>query len=191
MRICKVKGCNNKHLAKGYCVKHYKQFKIHEKIFKRTCFTPNEIVCKGKICEIILYNNNCKEIARTIINKDDFKKVKDLKWCLDDKGYVLNGRFKIRLHHLILPRKKGLFTDHQDGNPLNNRKNNLRYATNQQNQMNKKNVKGYYWHKKEKKWVTKIVVNNKYIHLGCFVKESEARQARKNAELEYFGEFAK
>lgn len=26
MRICSVKGCNNQHKAKGYCMKHYRRF---------------------------------------------------------------------------------------------------------------------------------------------------------------------
>ncbi len=29
MKICKIKECDNKLLAKGYCNKHYKRFREH------------------------------------------------------------------------------------------------------------------------------------------------------------------
>ena len=32
MKLCSVEGCNRKHEAKGYCDKHYKQFKKHGRI---------------------------------------------------------------------------------------------------------------------------------------------------------------
>lgn len=32
MRVCSVAGCNNKHHAKGYCQKHYKQSQSHKSI---------------------------------------------------------------------------------------------------------------------------------------------------------------
>lgn len=75
--------------------------------------------------------------------------------------------------------------DHQDGNKLNNSLNNLRVVNHQQNQWNRTTAKGYYWVKKSKKWGAQIRLNGKYIYLGCYSTESEARNAYITAKLIY------
>ena len=110
---------------------------------------------------------------------------KNVKRCL-----LCNSDLFLLLHHLILPRKQGFDTDHINGNKLDNRKSNLRYATRSLNMMNKKDVKGIYWYKKTNKWQAQIGFNNKHIHLGYFIKEEDAIKARRDAEKKYFGEFA-
>jgi len=149
--------------------------------------TPNEIICKNNICEIVIYNKNCEEVARTIIDKDDLAKVKGYKIC-SSNGYALTKNNK-RMHHLILPRKKGLITDHINGDKLDNRKCNLRYATYQENNRNRRNVRGYSWHKNYKKWYAQIKVNKKNIYLGCFITEKDAKNTYQEAREKYFGEF--
>ena len=67
--------------------------------------------------------------------------------------------------------------DHEDHNRKNNNPNNLRIATKQQNNWNRKNTKGYYWDKLYKKWHAQICLNNKKIYLGYFDTEEEARLA--------------
>ena len=67
--------------------------------------------------------------------------------------------------------------DHIDGNPLNNRIENLRIVTNQQNQFNRKQAKGYYWNKQYKKWIAQIIIDRKNKYLGYFENEEEAREA--------------
>lgn len=81
--------------------------------------------------------------------------------------------------------RKGDDIDHIDGNKLNNAVNNLRIVTNQQNQWNQTKAKGYYWHKKNKKWQAQITVNNKNINLGYFENEIDARNAYLNAKRLY------
>ena len=73
---------------------------------KRTIFTPNEIIDYGDYYEICLYNNKCKEVARTKIDKDDLNKVKQYKWHFT-AGYA---KFKkdnklYFIHNLLLPKK--------------------------------------------------------------------------------------
>ncbi len=65
----------------------------------------------------------------------------------------------------------GVQVDHKDGNSLNNCRNNLRIATPSQNQANvecysSSGLKGAY--KIKSGWMSKIVVNGKYIYLGTF-----------------------
>jgi len=187
MKICKVKGCENKHLAKGYCRKHYMQIRVYGKILKRTKFDKNEIIDCGDYCEICLYKKNI-EIARTKIDKEDLEKIKDYKWHLDNCGYIQNSK-NILLHQLILGKKKGFEIDHRNTNKLDNRKQNLRYATRSQNSMNKES-KGYFFDENRNKWKPTICVNFKDIYLGYFNTEQQAQFARKKAEQKYFGKFA-
>ena len=53
-------------------------------------------------------------------------------------GGVWKDRKVIQLYNLILPHKEGFEIDHINGVGLDNRKENLRYATRQQNQRNQR-----------------------------------------------------
>ena len=75
--------------------------------------------------------------------------------------------------------------DHIDGDTTNNDIENLRVVTNMKNQWNRTTAKGYSWNKKNKKWISKIVVNGKNIHLGYFELEEDARQAYLDAKEIY------
>lgn len=81
--------------------------------------------------------------------------------------------------------------DHKNGNKLDNRIENLREATSQQNNRNRKNAKGVTYVKKSKKWQAQICVSGKAIYLGTYSNKKDALSARRNAELKYFNEFAK
>jgi hypothetical protein len=86
--------------------------------------------------------------------------------------------------------------DHIDGKKGNNRIKNLRLATNQENKRNsglqKNNSTGFtgvLWRKRDRKFMAQIVVGGKYIYLGNHKTIAEAIAARREAEIEYFGEF--
>jgi hypothetical protein len=51
--------------------------------------------------------------------------------------------------------------------------------------------KGVYWNTGCNKWLAKIGINNKRIHLGVFVNEIDAAKAYNEAAVKYFGAFAK
>jgi DNA-dependent RNA polymerase auxiliary subunit epsilon len=96
--------------------------------------------------------------------------------------------------HGAMPTK---FIDHIDGDPSNNRLENLREATNAQNNANKRKHrdntsgrKGVSWHAGGKKWHARISVNNKAIHIGYFDKLEDAAVAYQAAALKYQGDFA-
>lgn len=190
MKLCKVKNCDNKIIVKGYCNKHYQQWYDHRKILERTPFDKNKIINYDNYLEIYLYSGKGeqKEIARTKIDKDNLDKIKNYKWSLSNK-YVINVKNEIFLHQLILGKKEGYEIDHINHDKLDNRKQNLRFVTRSQNMMNNK-TKGYYWCKRDKRWVVNICINYKSIYLGNFKNEQDAILIRKKAEQKYFGEFA-
>lgn len=199
MKVCCVEGCNGKHHSKGYCQKHYRLFKKYGCIPTRTIRDGNEFIFYEDYIEIVLYDINCIEVARAIIDKDDYDKVKDYKWCIKE-GYVMtrrkSDRKSIFLHRLIIENSNSEVIDHINGNPLDNRKCNLREATSQQNNFNmtnegqgNNNRRGTTFNKNSGKWMAYIGVNNKRIHLGYFDTEEEAIKAREEAEIKYFGEY--
>ena len=67
--------------------------------------------------------------------------------------------------------------DHINGIKDDNRICNLRTVTCQQNSFNRTTAKGYSFKAKKNKYESSIVLNNKYIYLGLFNTEEEARQA--------------
>jgi len=114
------------------------------------------------------------------------------------------GRTTIRLSRVILerilgrPLAKGEMADHEKGDTLNNRRENLRLATNTENCRNQKrrntNTSGYkgVWHdKRRNKWLAQIKVNGKNIFLGYHDDPLDAAKAYNDAATKHFGEFAR
>jgi hypothetical protein len=75
--------------------------------------------------------------------------------------------------------------DHIDRNPLNNNISNLRIVSGQQNMWNQKIKKGYSWNSRNKKWMVRISVNGKSIHMGLYNTEEEAHNAYLEAKAKY------
>jgi len=76
------------------------------------------------------------------------------------------------------------YIDHIDRNSLDNRIENLRVLTNQQNTFNRE-AKGYGWKSDKNKWRAYIKVDYNYIHLGYFTEEADAKQAYLTAKEKY------
>lgn len=102
----------------------------------------------------------------------------------------------IRLHQMILPAPFGFVTDHKNGNPLDNRRDNLRLATTSENAVNKRSsspgssiYRGVV--NRSGKWRALITVDSKQIWLGFFDDEVEAAKAYDTAAMRFHGVFAK
>lgn len=88
--------------------------------------------------------------------------------------------------------------DHIDGNPSNNKWDNLRLCNQSQNLANRganrtsrTGVKGATWCASTSKWRVKIMVNYKTIHVGRFKTLEEAAKAYATACKFHFGEFGR
>jgi hypothetical protein len=100
------------------------------------------------------------------------------------------------MHHYVFG---AIGLDHVNGDKLDNRKENLRRATQQENLRNKAKTesktsskyKGVSWHSTANRWRAYIVVDYKQIYLGLFDSEEDAAVAYNVKASELFGEFAR
>lgn len=122
-------------------------------------------------------------------------------------GLYTHGYINIRslgknhlAHRLVWFVEKGLplpaEVDHINGNRADNRIENLRAATRQENMRNIRKVrgvgalKGTSWSQEGKKWRADIRIGGKKKYLGLYNTELEAHAAYCNFAQEHFGEFA-
>lgn len=110
------------------------------------------------------------------------------------------GQRQVRMHCQILG-VKGI--DHANGDGLDNRRSNLRPATQGQNTANARKrshhgglptssrFKGVSWHRPTQKWSASICRDGRSRHLGLYRTEVEAARAYNDAARELFGAFAR
>jgi hypothetical protein len=143
-----------------------------------------------------------------IVDDENFEYLNQWKWQCSAKGYVTrtkrvgerknNKKKTFRMHRVILNLPDGFYVDHINHNKLDNRKCNLRIATDTQNLGNMKTprhnstgFKGVSFDKSRNKYEVYITKKDKKIHLGRYNTKKEAAQAYNKAAQEYFGEYAK
>lgn len=106
------------------------------------------------------------------------------RWFFNSGGYAMNKDL-VLMHHLICHYgKEGRVTDHIDGNKLNNQRSNLRVASKSLNARNVKRkrectsqYRGVHYNKRHKKFVARIQIDGRSLHIGDFEKEEDAAQA--------------
>jgi hypothetical protein len=108
---------------------------------------------------------------------------------ITERGYLrtLIKRKNILVHRIVFMMHYGYlpeFLDHIDGNPLNNKIENLRPATHSQNNLNRgkhkrntSNYKGVTWINRVKKYSARIAINGKRFFLGYFDDPQKAHEA--------------
>lgn len=148
-----------------------------------------------------------------IVDADDYEYLSQFKWFFHKGGISKTGAFygyaerkqriggkdtAIRMHRVINKTPDGLYTDHVNGNTLDNRKINLRTATSTQNQMNRKSAegsssrfKGVHWNKTNKHWQARLKADGKERTIGTFKSEIDAAKAYNEVAEKEFGQYAR
>jgi hypothetical protein len=140
-----------------------------------------------------------------IVDASDAETVGRWNWTTASSGHLYRktpksaGGKVIFMHHEIMGKVDGFEVDHINGDPRDNRRANLRFATKAQNQMNRVSVvsasgfKGVSRNKKGWAAAIKMTANGtkRTHHLGTFGTPEEAAHAYDKAAVAMFGEFAK
>ena len=173
-----------------------------------------------------------KEIQLTkgyvaIVDDDDYEWLSKYRWCAsvdkrEDQGNYTSARTTIykyfegykwrrsvKMHRLIMDAKRGEIVDHINGDPLDNRRSNLRLCTAAENARNHKKqelinkspctseYKGVTLSTKKtpygdyQYWRAQITVDGVNHYLGQFKTEEDAATAYDVAAEEHHGEFAR
>lgn len=145
-----------------------------------------------------------------LVDAEDYERVSAFNWqlairhgrCYATRGLKVNGKWTSQyMHRLILGiTQPSIQVDHLNHDGLDNRKQNLRACTNQENQTNSRKrrphgrassqFKGVCWDKTLGKWKAEIKRDYKHRHIGYFLDEKEAARAYDAAAKQYHGTFA-
>lgn len=108
------------------------------------------------------------------------------------------NKTSVLMHRVIMDDPDGFQVDHIDGNGLNNRRENMREATNAQNAHNSRiqrnntsGFKGVSRHNRSAKWCAQIRLNGSCYRLGLFHTPEAAHAAYVAASEVMHGEFAR
>jgi len=108
-----------------------------------------------------------------------------------------NGRTEY-MHRVITSAPTGMFVDHINGNPLDNRRSNLRVCTNAENLRNRgktrantSGYKGVWFNKIANFWYAALTVDGCVKNLGNYSTAEAAALAYNKAVKKYHGNFAK
>lgn len=113
------------------------------------------------------------------------------------RGEWTGGRMRrVYMHRLIAEAKQGEQVDHINADGLDNRRCNLRLATQSQNNANsapwKAPASGYRGvYKERRRWAAAISVCGQMVRLGSFLCPIEAARAYDAAAKSHYGEFAR
>lgn len=145
-----------------------------------------------------------------VVDDEDFERLSAHKWSAANcvrKNRVIwfavrqskksEGKPRAILMHREIVGVAGKQTDHKNGDGLDNRRDNLRPASQMQNSQNahkhigtSSRFKGVSWFARDSLWRAVIQRCGKYVHLGYFANDLDAARAYDTAALKFFGEFA-
>jgi hypothetical protein len=156
---------------------------LYNEIVDRFYYKDGNLHYKQTLCKRVQ-----KDSVAGTLRKDNRKQV-----IINKRHYLLH-RLIYLYHNKTLP----TFIDHIDGNPLNNKIENLREATKEQNGWNRvkssNNVSGtknVFWHTQSKRWRVVLTKNKVKIHIGTFIDLELAELVAIEANNKYYKEYSK
>jgi len=154
------------------------------------------VITQSRLKELFTYtpegkfirNKNGKEVKCS-----QTKGQRYLRIYIDGKTHTIH-RMIFLYHYGYLPK----ITDHIDGNRMNNKIENLREVTQQQNCLNRKHhknssspYKNVYWNNATKKWAVVIAINGIRKYFGVFKDIDLANLVAQEIRAKYHGLYAR
>lgn len=125
------------------------------------------------------------------VDDADYDWLSQYVWTRSAKYYARSAKLKQYMHRLLMDAPKGMVVDHINGDPLDNRRSNLRICTQRDNTRNSKGT-GTSLDKRRGTWRAEITVNRKRYYVGTgFKTQEDAMRAYDKAARRHFGEYAK
>ena len=146
-----------------------------------------------------------KTFIYVLVDDEDYERLNKYRWTYNPymkyvgRQYKKAGKIHLRLMHRDIIKTKKHSIDHINRNLLDNRKENLRACTRQQNYWNSGLLrnkvtsiyKGVCFHKQHKKFHARIRHNGKQMHLGLFMVEKDAALAYDRMAMKLRGKYAR
>ena len=129
-------------------------------------------------------------------NSCGYKIVKLIRWVAGIRQHATFQLHRLVGKAFVKNPDKLRCIDHINGNKLDNRASNLRWATYSQNNVNSElrqdnmsGVRGVHWHKQAQKWCARISHKGEDIYIGVFDSRDDAEFMRLSWEDELFDTF--
>lgn len=176
MKRCSIVGCNNKHMAKGMCKKHW------QREYRKT---PNNTDSSKP--EYAVWRNMKVRCYYPNYNESKDYRGRGISMCEEWRN-----SFRAFYEYVGDKPSKTHSIDRIDNNG-NYEPGNVRWATRGQQATNKQKgnpngyvgIRKYICKTKGTRWIANIYIDGKYIYLGIFNTKEEAIEARKKANLKY------
>jgi hypothetical protein len=164
---------------------------------------PNKVDhAGGGVTVVWLERRGGKDLIPCLIDTADYPAIKTKRWCVKNDRTTLYAKTNeqdsnvvLLMHQFLFPSlEQGSLVDHRNGNGLDNRRRNLRVATQAQNCQNKRvkqntcGFKGVFV--SGNKFMARIRINGKLTYLGTFDTAIAAARAFNEAAKKCHGEFA-
>lgn len=146
---------------------------------------------------------NLTKGKRAVVDDELYETLSRYRWCFS-KGYAIRGirvgtkQKTFYMHREIMDTPEGSFTDHVNGDTLDNRVENLRVCTKSENgrnrgaqRDNRSGFKGVFWHRGSQSWLAQLKHLGETFYLGLYKTREAAAIAYNKKAIELHGEFAK